>query len=124
MADNLENLSGVRYISLETFRRDGTGVKTPVAFVIYGGKICVVTRESTGKVARLKHNAAVRIAPCTFRGKVTGGWISGKASPADENDATRIIRQRRKRYGVMAALAELFTMRKGGIITYMIEPDA
>ena len=73
----LDKLHKKKYISLETLRKNGVPVRTPVWFVIFNDMVYVVTRESTGKVKRIKNNQDVRVAPCNFSGKIEGDWISG-----------------------------------------------
>ena len=53
----MEKFSNEKYIALETFRKNGVGVKTPVWFVEFDDLIWVVTREFTGKVKRLRNNS-------------------------------------------------------------------
>jgi PPOX class probable F420-dependent enzyme len=65
------------YISLETFRRSGRGVETPVWFAILGGKLYVVTDGTSAKVKRLRATKRIRVAPCNVRGTVTGDWREG-----------------------------------------------
>ena len=79
MADKLEQFSKQKYINLETYKRDSTSVKTPVWFVIDNDLIYIITRESTGKVKRLKNNQNVRIVTCSFSGKTKNEWVNGKA---------------------------------------------
>ena len=71
---SISTLSQYRYIKLETLKRNGIGVATPVWFTIDGSKINVVTRSQTGKVKRLRNNPNVRIAPCGMRGQLKGQW--------------------------------------------------
>ncbi len=114
---------GQKCISLETFRRSGAAVRTPVWFVEApggGGRIYVVTRRSTGKVGRLAANPAVRVAPCTARGRITGGWIGGEASEVAGAEAEEAARLRRKKYGLMAALARLASAPKGEPVAYLV----
>jgi PPOX class probable F420-dependent enzyme len=73
-------LQGQKYVSLATFRRSGQEVRTPVWFAEQAGKLYVMTRSDSGKYKRIRNNPQVRIAPCTVRGKATGGWIDGQAS--------------------------------------------
>jgi PPOX class probable F420-dependent enzyme len=61
-----------KYISLATFRKNGTAVPTPVWFADRDGKLYVMTRSDSGKLKRIRHNPQVRIAPSTMRGKITG----------------------------------------------------
>jgi uncharacterized protein len=65
-------IRGQKYISLGTFRKNGTKVPTPVWFGEDGDKIYVMTRSDMGKTKRVRNNPRVTVAPCTIRGKVTG----------------------------------------------------
>ena len=55
MGNQLEQFLDQKYINLETYKKDGTPIRTPVWFVIDKDLIYVITRDSTGKVKRLKH---------------------------------------------------------------------
>lgn len=59
-----------KYISLETYRRSGEGVRTPVWFVESGNRLYVSTPASTGKIKRLRNNPKVKVAICDIRGNV------------------------------------------------------
>jgi uncharacterized protein len=72
-------ITGQRYISLATFRKNGTPVYTPVWFGEENGRLYVMTNAKTGKAKRLRNNPDVRIAPSTMRGKVTGPEFSATA---------------------------------------------
>lgn len=69
-----------KYLSLETFKKSGEGVKTPVWFVLHNGLLYVYTEADSWKVKRIRNNAHVRVAPCTIRGRVIGSWVDGTAS--------------------------------------------
>jgi len=71
-------ISGQRYISLATFRKNGTPVYTPVWFGEENGRLYVMTAAKTGKAKRLRNNPEVRISPSTIRGKVTGPEFSAR----------------------------------------------
>ena len=68
-----------KYISLETFKKNGEGVRTPVWFVLHNGALYVYTEADSWKVKRIRNNSRVRVAPCTLRGRVTGPWLDGIA---------------------------------------------
>lgn len=68
------------YLSLETFKKNGDGVKTPVWFVLDNGVLYVYTEADSWKVKRIRNNPRVRVALCTMRGRVTGPWFDGTAS--------------------------------------------
>ena len=90
-------LQGAKYISLTTFRRTGAPVATPVWFGEHEGKLYLFTNPSSGKVKRIRHNPHVRVASCTFRGRVTGPEFEGKASilSAEKSEfARRLLKQK------------------------------
>ena len=72
------------YISLETFRRSGRGVETPVWFANVDGKLYVVTDCTSAKVKRLRATKRIRVAPCNLRGTVTGDWFDGSGRVVKE----------------------------------------
>jgi uncharacterized protein len=88
-------ISGQRYISLATFRKNGTPVYTPVWFGEENGRLYVMTASKTGKAKRLRNNPEVRIAPSTMRGKVTGPEFSGRVhflKPEEFQHAQNLIK--------------------------------
>jgi len=79
-------LKGHKYVSLTTFRKNGTAVHTPVWFAEDGGLIYVMTRGDSVKVKRIRNNPDVRVAPCTMRGKITGPEFAGRARILPEEE--------------------------------------
>ena len=59
-----------KYLSLTSFKRDGTGVATPVWFVSDNGHLLVETDADSYKVKRIRRDAHVRIALCDARGRI------------------------------------------------------
>jgi len=121
--DITSQLRSKRYISVETYRRDGRAVQTPVWFYVDEGAIYVVTRSKTGKAKRLKNNPKVRIAECTMGGKVTGPWISGTATILDRERTAVAVKMRDKKYGMRARLAKFLTGGKGEFFALAITLD-
>jgi len=81
-----ESLAGKRYLNLESFRKNGQGVRTPVWFAAApgdGATLYVYSTSTSGKAKRLRRGGAVRVAPCDARGTVTGPWIDAQASIVD-----------------------------------------
>src|SRR3989442_5521500 len=68
-----------KVISLETYRRNGEPVRTPVWFLEENGILYVHTDDSTGKVKRIRRNPKVRVAPSHFRGKPKAEYIDARA---------------------------------------------
>jgi hypothetical protein len=83
-----------KYLSITTYKRDGTGVATPVWFVQKDDRLLVQTGVASGKVKRIHHNPAVQVAACTARGRLRGQQVSGVArvlSGPETDDAKRLI---------------------------------
>lgn len=105
----LEELAKHKYINLETFKKSGQPVRTPVWFMIDNNLVYVITSADTGKAKRLRNNQAVRIVPSGFNGDPKGEWIDGKARFVGEgSEAERAIQLRKKKYGLQARLAGMF----------------
>ena len=111
-------LSGNTYINLETYRRNGQPVATPVWFTFDDNSniIYVITRTETGKVKRLRNNSKVRIVPCGIRGQPKGEWLNGRATFATAEQQEIALKQRNKKYGLKARLSGLFSRTKGELI--------
>jgi uncharacterized protein len=118
-------LSGNAYINLETYRRNGRPVVTPVWFTIdHNNKmIYIITRTGTGKVMRLRNNSKVRIVPCGMRGQPKGEWLNGRATFATPEQQEIALKQRNKKYGLKAKLSGLFSRTKGDLIGIAISLD-
>jgi PPOX class probable F420-dependent enzyme len=61
-----------KYLSLTSFKRDGSGVATPVWFVIENGRLLVKTDAQSFTGKRVRRNATVTIASCTASGRLRG----------------------------------------------------
>ena len=121
MGNQLEQFLDQKYINLETYKKDGTPIRTPVWFVIDNDLIYVTTRDSTGKVKRLGNNQDVRIVPCSFKGEPKNEWVKGAAEKIRGDEADKVIKLRKKKYGMFARLIGIFTSQKGNIVVYSIE---
>jgi uncharacterized protein len=90
-------IQGQNYISLNTFRKNGVRVATPVWFGEDGGKLYVMTRSDMGKTKRIRNNPQVRVAPCTIRGRVTGPEVAATARilpPEEQARARQAVRSK------------------------------
>ena len=69
-AADLEALFPGRYLSVTSFKRDGTGVATPLWFVSDGKRLFALTDLHSAKVRRMRRNPRVLVAPCRPDGKL------------------------------------------------------
>jgi len=118
---SLDEIKSEKYISLETYRKNGQSVKSPVWFVIKDDLLYIVTRSETGKVKRLKNNLQVKFASCTMKGKITGEWISGTAKILDVNQTKDAVKMRDEKYGFMAKIAKFVSKSKGEFFAFTIK---
>ena len=106
---NLAPFVGQRYLNLESVKRDGTPVQTPVWFAEEQGVLYVYTLANAGKVRRIRRHPRIRIAPCTMRGTVTGLWVEADATIVDATTAAQGHALLRHKYGWMKGLGDLYS---------------
>jgi hypothetical protein len=106
--DRLSRLSKFKYIDIETYRKNGAGVRTPIWFVVYQGLIYFRTDDKSGKVKRIRNNPHVRIAPCDIRGNVKGNWSDGNVNFAGSAESSIVYSMIDKKYGFVATLIRIF----------------
>jgi hypothetical protein len=96
------------YLSLETFRKNGQGVPTPVWFAESNGILYITTVNDSGKVKRIRNNGRVRIAACDMRGGVSGEWFEAQARLVCDGQEEEVARKALDRkYGLQKRLLEL-----------------
>ncbi len=122
MDSRLEQFTDQKYISLETYKKDQTPIKTPVWFVIDNEQIYITTKETTGKVKRLRNNSNARIAICSMKGDVKSNWVNvGVKKILDDDNVEKIVKLRKKKYGFSARLIGVFTSQKGKTVAYSLD---
>ncbi|GAA3240064.1 PPOX class F420-dependent oxidoreductase [Pseudonocardia petroleophila] len=108
------SLADAKFVQLTTFRRDGTGVPTPVWVVpLDGGAIGVWTMEGTGKVKRARRSGEVTLAVCDRRGNVGGPAVPGTARVLDETGLRTVRDAVRRKYGLLGRILTTVTARRG-----------
>jgi len=116
----LSLLAGEKYINLETYRKNGQGVRTPVWFVEMingdGSVLYVRTSDDTGKYKRVRNNSSVQIAPCDMRGSVKGNWVKGEARIADEEEKIKVFKMLEKKYGIIYKMTRVFLSGKNYVV--------
>ena len=95
------------YLSITTFKRDGTAVSTPVWVAADNGTLLVHSEAKSWKVKRIRRNGHVRIAPCNMRGTVHGETVDADAT-IDEDTAT-VEQLLARKYGLIFRAEKAFT---------------
>ena len=101
---DLATLGRGKYLSLTTYRRDGTPVATPVWLVRDGDSLRVITQADSGKAKRIRNDDRVLLAPCDARGRLRGDAVPGTASLEDPADTQVTANMIEKRYGILGRL--------------------
>jgi len=120
-----------KYLNLETFKKSGEGVKTPVWFAADPGadiasaaaRIFVYTIGVSGKVKRIRNNGRVKIAPCTMRGDVTGDWQNASAQIITGEEAVRGMDLITRKYAPWTHIMNFFArFRRRERVVMLITP--
>jgi PPOX class probable F420-dependent enzyme len=69
----VDEIGRSRYVSLTTYRKDGTAVATPVWHVVKDGELFIVSDAEAWKVKRIRRNGQVVVTVCGLRGKIAPG---------------------------------------------------
>ena len=106
-----EAFEGQKYLNLETYRKSGQGVRTPVWFAAAPGPVLYVyTLRSAGKAKRIQRSTIVRIVPCDARGGVKGEWIAARAEIVSAAEFERGMALIDKKYWPVKRLMDLTVM--------------
>jgi len=112
--NRLDQFSKQKYLNLETFRKNGEGVRTPVWFVQEGEKLYVVTMAGSGKVKRIHRDGHVNVAACRMDGRVVGAWLPALACQiTDPGVRSAVDRMLEKKYGLLKRLFERQRLKRG-----------
>lgn len=123
--------AGKKYLNLETFKKSGTGVKTPIWFAADpandlagdAARLYAYTIGNSGKVKRIRNNGRVRIAPCDMGGKVLGDWVDAHAEIVTGTEAEYGDRLLNKKYVPWKQLLNFFaSLRRRERVGFVIRP--
>ena len=102
----LLDFAEVQYINLETFKKDGTKVTTPVWVAQQNNTLVVTTGKNAGKVKRIRNNGKAVIYTTNQSGsKRLSEELEVKGSILiDEELKTEAVNILKKKYGMMAKI--------------------
>jgi PPOX class probable F420-dependent enzyme len=89
-----------KYLSVTSFKRDGTAIATPVWFVADGGHLLVETEGGSFKAKRIRRNPEVMVAPCSASGRLRGEPVRARAEFLPEIDRQRVEQLLARKYRV------------------------
>jgi PPOX class probable F420-dependent enzyme len=103
----LSDLAQERYVSLTTFKRDGTPVSTPVWAAGDDGRLLVHSAADSWKVKRIRRDGHVRVSACGPGGKVRGEAVDAEATILADTAHVEALEARK--YGLMYRVVRLVT---------------
>ena len=121
----IDEIGRSRHVSLVTYRRDGTGVATPVWHVTEGNELFVVSEAKAWKVKRVRNTGRAQVTVCDLRGRVKPGaaMAEGPARLLDEAE-TAVVRKKLARRYVTSRLgngfARLLRLRRPPMIAIAV----
>ena len=108
-ANSLTQFAHQKYLNLETYRRTGQPVATPVWFAEAHGTLYMYSLANAGKVKRIRNNPKVRIMPCDMRGQPKGEWVEATARILDDREAALGHKLLNDKYGWMKRIGDVFS---------------
>lgn len=129
MADaRFASLQGRKYINLETFRKNGQGVRTPVWFAGEPEqgppeKLYAYSTADSGKAKRIRNSGRVRVVPSDVRGKLLGEWIDARAEVVTDKEAEHGMKLLNKKYFPWRQLLDFFSLfSRHKRVVFLIRP--
>src|SRR5271169_6426099 len=116
MPDAIAQFANAKYLNLETFRKTGVGVRTPVWFAQEATRptvFYIYSLPDSGKVKRIRNNPKVRVAPCDTRGNLRGAWVDGSARLCQGDEAALGQQLLRRKYGWLKIVGDFFSRLRG-----------
>ena len=98
MDPHLAQFGGRNYLNLESYRKNGKAVRTPLWFAEEGGVLYIYSTADSGKVKRILNHPQVRIVPSDIKGNPLGEWVEARAEFLDADAAARGHRLLRQKY--------------------------
>ncbi len=111
--DTLARFANQQYVNLESFRKNGQGVRTPLWFVEAQGVLYMRTPAASAKVRRMRNNPHVRLVPSDVRGNPIGEWVEGNAQLIPAAEAEWVNQLVKRKYGLLKRLIDLRSRLKG-----------
>jgi len=125
MSATLVPLKNSKTILLTTYKRDATGVSTPVSVAFDGDRAFFRSYDKTWKTKRLRRNPHAQAAPSTLRGEPTGPAIPVYATLLEGDQARVAARALARRHRVLQAVIvpAVHRLMRYRTMHYELQPD-
>ncbi|MET7383777.1 PPOX class F420-dependent oxidoreductase [Streptomyces sp. NPDC005385] len=101
---SLDTLGSGKYLLITSYRKNGTGVATPVWVVQDGPALGAWTTTDSWKVKRIRNRADVLVGSCDVRGRPTGEPVPATAEILGPEDTARYRKLIARKYGLIGRL--------------------
>ncbi|WP_406470827.1 PPOX class F420-dependent oxidoreductase [Streptomyces sp. NBC_01615] len=101
---SLDTLGSGKYLLITSYRKNGTGVATPVWVVRDGAALGAWTPADSWKVKRIRNRADVLVGPCDVRGNPTGEQVPATAEVVDAAATAHYRQLVARKYGLIGRL--------------------
>jgi uncharacterized protein len=120
MTSNFNQFQDQNYLNIETFRKNGQSVRTPVWFVVDNPVIYVRTAASSGKIKRIRNSNKVQVTPCKVDGTPIGAWIPAHAMEIQDPETNKFVDDLLgKKYGFQKKLFAWISSLRGDRYTVL-----
>ncbi|MEU3248019.1 MULTISPECIES: PPOX class F420-dependent oxidoreductase [unclassified Streptomyces] len=100
----LDTLASGKFLLITSYRKNGTGVPTPVWVVRDGDALGAWTVADSWKVKRIRNRSDVLVGPCDVRGNPTGEQVPATAEIVDPTTTARYRGMIARKYGILGRL--------------------
>ena len=106
---------------LTSYKRDGTGVATPVTIAVEDGRAFIRTYDRAWKARRMRNRPEVEVAPSTVAGRVRGEAIRARVRLLEGEEAAHAARAIARRQRILQGLLVPLLHRMRGYRTLHYE---
>jgi PPOX class probable F420-dependent enzyme len=125
MSDGFALVKNAKTVLLTTYKRDGTGVDTPVSIAFDGDRAFFGSYHKAWKTKRLRNNPRVEIAASNLRGQRKGPAIHARATLLEGEQARTAASALKRSHPVLqAVLVPVFhRLLRYRTMHYALQPD-
>lgn len=116
MPSSTASIADEKFVSLTTYKRDGTPKPLPVWIAaLPDGRVGFTTSRESWKAKRVRNNPQVTLRPCDQRGRVADGAVevTGTAVVVDGAEFTDVEALIRAKYGLMVTAIKTMNRVRG-----------
>jgi PPOX class probable F420-dependent enzyme len=123
LSDPDSQFTNGRLLALESIRKNGQPIVTPLLFIVQDGAFYMRTPASTAKVKRIRRHPFVRLAPADWRGRPVGDWLVGEAKIYPAVEMAWVNERFKEKYGLVKRLIDWRnSLRRPGFVVIEVTP--